>query len=159
VKLTTWLVLGTAGTATYLFMKNKSGSQPDQSGGDETVLADHAEHARQPTLVQKVKQTITRQHRRGPRGQVAGIPKEVRADTSATNDLALARNVEAALTANPHFPRGRVIVSADAGRITLRGTTDLGEHIPEFEAGARAVPGVKDVENLLHVQGTPAPAR
>ncbi len=161
MKLKAMFVIGVAGTATYLFMKKKGGDEAGQSSETATGADDEAGQQSQPrtTLVQKVKRTVGKQRRRGPRGQVAAIPQAVRSDTSATNDLTLARNVEAALTANPHFPKGRVIVSADAGRITLRGTTDLGEHIPEFETGARAVAGVKDVENLLHVQGTAAPVR
>ena len=43
------------------------------------------------------------------------------------------------------------------GVVTLRGELEQEDLIKELEAKARKVSGVKDVENLLHAAGTPAP--
>ena len=95
---------------------------------------------------------------RNPDREKGGVEPEVRSDTSAVNDLELARLVKEELQKDPHFPREDVIVNADQGRVTLRGTVTHSEHIEEAEAGARRVKGVNDVENLLHVKGSPAPS-
>src|SRR5579885_1474067 len=146
MKLTTVLVLGAAGTAAYLFL-TKQGRRPErQTSHQASAAGEQAERAMPATRMQTLRRSLTG-WRRGE------TPPAVR-DDAAANDLALARQVEATLSLNPHFTRGRVLVNADAGRITLRGTTDVGEQITAFEQTARAVPGVTDVQNLLHIQGT-----
>jgi BON domain len=152
MKLTTVLILGAAGTAAYLFLTRqgtRSGPQPSRpaaAGGTQTTGAVPA------TWLQALKRTVTGRRR-------DGTPLAVRADPAAANDVALARQVEATLALHPHVTTGRVLVSADGGRITLRGTTDVAAEITAFEQSARAVPGVADVQNLLHIQGTAAPTR
>jgi osmotically-inducible protein OsmY len=53
-------------------------------------------------------------------------------------------------------PKGKVSVSAVDGVVELRGEVDV-EHIATLGKAALAVDGVRELRNLLHVPGTPAP--
>jgi osmotically-inducible protein OsmY len=157
MKLTTVLVLGAAATAAYLAVTKRG--QQNRDGEQAQTSEGQAGRSGPARLAQTVKDRVS-----GRRGGGTGSSGQAPAATtsqeggSAANDLALARQVEATLALNPHFTKGRVLVNADNGRVTLRGTTDVGEHITSFEETARAVPGVMDVQNLLHIQGTAAPS-
>jgi len=65
--------------------------------------------------------------------------------------------VESAIFRDPAVPKGQININAERGRVVLRGEVDQSEQISALEAAARQVPGVTDVENLLHIPGTPAP--
>jgi len=77
--------------------------------------------------------------------------------TSAVDDATLVDKVESAIFRDPAVPKGRININAERGRVVLRGEVDQSEQIGALDAAARQVPGVKDVENLLHLPGTPAP--
>jgi osmotically-inducible protein OsmY len=79
-------------------------------------------------------------------------PKE-----GALNDPALARKVETELFRDPHVPKGIINVQAHDGVVELRGEVPQPELIDELVERTRQIPEVVDVENLLHVPGTPAP--
>jgi hypothetical protein len=72
------------------------------------------------------------------------------------NDVTLARKVESELFRDPSIPKGRINVNAEDGTIVLRGELDQPEQISSIEAQVRKIPGVRDVENLLHLPKTPA---
>jgi hypothetical protein len=72
------------------------------------------------------------------------------------NDVTLARKVESELFRDPDFPKGQINVNAEGGVIVLRGEMDRPEQINAIEAAVRSIPGVRAVENLLHLPGTPA---
>jgi hypothetical protein len=73
------------------------------------------------------------------------------------DDVTLAQKVGSTLFRDPSVPKGAISINAEAGVVFLRGMVES-ERIPEIEQAARRVPGVRDVENLLHPPGTPAPA-
>jgi hypothetical protein len=73
------------------------------------------------------------------------------------NDVTLARTVESELFRDPHIPKGRINISAESGVVVLRGEMDRDAQISVIEQMVRKIPGVYDVENLMHVRGTPAP--
>jgi len=77
--------------------------------------------------------------------------------TSAVDDATLVDKVESAIFRDPAVPKGRITINAERGRVVLRGEVDQSEQISALDAAARQVPGVKDVENLLHLPGTPTP--
>lgn len=54
---------------------------------------------------------------------------------------------------------GRIIVNAEEGVVVLRGAVARSEDVDEIERRVRRVGGVRGVRNLLHLEGTPAPAR
>lgn len=72
------------------------------------------------------------------------------------NDAVLAHKVES--EALREFA-GRVIVNAEDGVVILRGAVRRLEDVSEVERRVRNVNGVRGVQNLLHLEGTPAPTR
>jgi hypothetical protein len=80
------------------------------------------------------------------------------AEKPPPNDPTLAQKVESEIFRDVDVPKGDVNVNAEGGRVVLRGEIDSAELIQELEERARKVQGVEEVENLLHVSGTPAPA-
>ena len=81
-------------------------------------------------------------------------PAEVR-----LNDPALARKVESEIFRDHQASKGRVNVMAENGVITLRGQVDSEREIGELVGAAQKVEGVRQVENLLHTLGSPAPQK
>ena len=74
------------------------------------------------------------------------------------DDLTLAQKVESQLFRRAGVPKGQVSVNAEDGVVFLRGVTDRQEDIERLGEEARRIAGVRDVENLVHRPGTPAPA-
>jgi hypothetical protein len=82
-----------------------------------------------------------------------------RATPKELDDVTLARKVETELFRAADAPKGKVDVNAVDGVVWLRGEVKRPEQVKELEAKARAIPEVRDVENLLHLPRTPAPSR
>jgi uncharacterized protein YunC (DUF1805 family) len=72
------------------------------------------------------------------------------------DDTTLAHKVESEIFRNPDIPKGQIVVNVEEGVVVLRGAL-APEHAEAVAAMAAAVPGVRGVENLLHLPGTPAP--
>ena len=90
-----------------------------------------------------------------------GVTQKVthlREEEKEYDDKTLARKVETEIFRDADAPKGQVDVLAVNGVVTLRGELEDEEMIKELEAKTRKVSGVKDVENLLHTPGTPAPS-
>ncbi len=75
----------------------------------------------------------------------------------ALNDPALARKVETEIFRDADVPKGQIDVSVENGVVVLRGEVPRSELVDDLVQKVRKVHGVKDVENLLHLPGTPAP--
>jgi hypothetical protein len=73
------------------------------------------------------------------------------------DDVTLTHKVESELFGRAHVPKGHIDVNAEDGIVFLRGVVEREEEIARIGEAARAIDGVRDVENLLHVPGTPAP--
>jgi BON domain len=73
------------------------------------------------------------------------------------DDATLAHKVESELFAGRDVPKGDMNVNVENGVVVLRGQLERRELIEELEAAARKIAGVRDVENLLHLPGEPAP--
>jgi hypothetical protein len=74
------------------------------------------------------------------------------------DDVALAHKVESELYRRVHVPKGQISINAEDGFVFLRGVLDRQEEIERIGAAARQIVGVREVENLIHLPGTPAPA-
>jgi osmotically-inducible protein OsmY len=74
------------------------------------------------------------------------------------DDVTLAHKVESELFRRAHVPKGQVDVNVEEGIVFLRGVVERPEDITRVGALARELTGVRGVENLLHLPGTPAPA-
>jgi BON domain len=75
------------------------------------------------------------------------------------NDPSLARKVESEIFRDPGAPKGAVSVSVENGVVFLRGQLDDAGQREKLAAEARNVDGVREVQNLLHGAGEPAPAK
>jgi hypothetical protein len=75
------------------------------------------------------------------------------------SDAALKAKVETVLFADQSFPKGRVNVNVEDGRVVLRGELERPDDITAAETRVRKIVGVREVENLLHLPGTPARMR
>lgn len=75
------------------------------------------------------------------------------------DDVTIARKVETEVFRSRTVDKGKIDVNVVDGVVFLRGVAKNPQQIKTLEARARAVPEVKDVQNLLHLPKTPAPTR
>ena len=73
------------------------------------------------------------------------------------DDVTLARKVESEIFRDADVPKGQINVNAEEGVVYLRGEVSSAEMIDDLVEKTRLVQGVRTVENLLHLPGTPAP--
>lgn len=73
------------------------------------------------------------------------------------DDLTLRDRVESEVFRNSDVPKGQINFDVESGVVTVRGQVDNALQIAKIEKDVLKVPGVRGVENLLHVDGTPAP--
>jgi BON domain len=74
------------------------------------------------------------------------------------DDVTLARKVESELYRRARVGKGHLSINAEDGFVFLRGVMDRQEDIERIDAATRQIEGVREVENLIHLPGTPAPA-
>ena len=92
------------------------------------------------------------------RGAVQGVAKKMPGAGETPDDVTLARTVETEIFRPADAPKGSVSVNAENGVVFLRGEVEDAGWIERLENEAKQVSGVKEVRNLLHLPGTPAPA-
>jgi len=107
---------------------------------------------------------VVRRKARRVEGAAAGAVHETAQRTRSTDgnepgDATLAAKVESEIFRDKDVPKGDINVNAENGVIYLRGQVDSPDLIERLVAAARDVDGVKDVESLLHLPGTPAPTK
>jgi len=90
----------------------------------------------------------------------AAFPQKMvslRSGPRPADDLTLRDRVESEVFRNADVPKGRINVDVESGVVTIRGQVDNAFQIASVEKAVLNVPGVVGVENLLHIDGTPAP--
>jgi osmotically-inducible protein OsmY len=98
-------------------------------------------------------------------GQVKGAAQSVtpgagrEAAEERLNDPALARKVESEIFRDAEIPKGDISVNAEYGVIYLRGQITDREAMEKVVERARAVNGVRGVENLTHLPTETAPTK
>lgn len=93
-------------------------------------------------------------------GTTTGIVSKATPGTSNRpdlNDQGLASKVESVIFRPEDAPKGRVVVNAEQGVVYLRGEVETQEQIDALVRTAGHVDGVKEVRNLMHLPGEPAP--
>lgn len=102
-------------------------------------------------------------------GSVAGAARDIGAKaggavasktsgtTEPANDQALADKVKTEVLGDPEVPKDRINIDVSDGIVALRGEVDSRELMQALDDKARNVEGVRDVQNLLHLPGTPPP--
>jgi hypothetical protein len=73
------------------------------------------------------------------------------------DDATLTQKLETELFRPADVPKGQINVNVQNGVVQLRGEVPRPEMIADLVARAGSVAGVRDVENLLHLPGSPAP--
>lgn len=81
----------------------------------------------------------------------------VREEQPPGDDVTLKHKIETEVFRDPDAPKGSVNIDVAGGVVTLRGEVDRPEQVRDLEAKARSIAGTRDVENLLHTPGSPAP--
>lgn len=147
VRARTFLVGGVAGAVvTYLF-------DPDRGRGRRTRLRD------QYLAMGRTRWEQLQRRGRWTRGRITGIAHELMHPGPANyfpDDVTLAHKVESEVLGG-WIPSGRINVNAEDGVVILRGELDTEEQIAKIERVTKTVAGVREVRNLLHVAGRPAP--
>jgi osmotically-inducible protein OsmY len=93
------------------------------------------------------------------RGHAQGLAHRLHPGPSEElDDATLAHKVESVIYRDPKVPKGKISINAEQRCVFLRGEVVSAELIADLEKAVRKIPGVRDVENLLHLPGTPAPA-
>ena len=72
------------------------------------------------------------------------------------DDTTLARKVETELFRDPNVPKGQININAQRGLVQLRGEVPNADMLDALVERTRKVQGVREVESLLHLPGTPA---
>ncbi len=91
-----------------------------------------------------------------------GVKQKVthlREEPKEFDDVTLARKVETEIFRDADVPKGQINVNAENGVVVLRGEVEQPDLIKDLEKKARKIQGVREVENLLHTPGTPAPTK
>jgi hypothetical protein len=73
------------------------------------------------------------------------------------DDVGLVHKVESELFRDRTLPKGQISINADRGTVVLRGELEDEQQAIRIERATRKIHGVRDVENLLHKPGMPAP--
>ena len=98
---------------------------------------------------------------RGVAAEAYGVSQKIahreEAPKEQPDDVTLTRKVETEIFRGEDVPKGQINVNAENGVIVLRGEVPSDDMIQALEEQARNVQGVRDVENKLHLPGTPAP--
>jgi hypothetical protein len=90
------------------------------------------------------------------KGAAYEATRPIQPDRPAPNDQALADRVKSEIFRPADAPKGTVNVNVEDGVVYLRGEVSRPEEIESLIGAAESVEGVRDVENLLHLPGTPA---
>ena len=97
---------------------------------------------------------------RGVGARVYGMSQQVqhlREEPKDFDDVTLARKVESEIFRDADVPKGQIDVNVQEGVVQLRGEVPNPDMLEDLVEKTRKVQGVRDVESLLHLPGTPAP--
>ena len=78
------------------------------------------------------------------------VPKDL-------DDATLAQKIETQIFRDPDVPKGQINVNVQEGVAQLRGEVPTPDMLEALVERTREVQGVREVESLLHLPGTPAP--
>ena len=97
---------------------------------------------------------------RGVGARVYGMSQQVqhqKEEPKEFDDATLTRKVETEIFRDADVPKGQINVNVQEGVVQLRGEVPNPDMLNDLVEKTRKVQGVRDVENLLHLPGTPAP--
>lgn len=91
---------------------------------------------------------------RGTRERIAAAADD---QDELVDDITLTDRVESQVFRDRDLPKGELNIDTVGGVVMIRGQVDHSEVMNEIVARTWRVAGVKDVRNLMHLPGTPAP--
>ena len=97
---------------------------------------------------------------RGVGARVYGMSQQVQhlqEEPKDFDDVTLARKVETEIFRDADVPKGQIDVNVQEGVVQLRGEVPNPDMLNDLVEKTRKVQGVREVESLLHLRGTPAP--
>lgn len=97
------------------------------------------------------------QHARHIGDKAEGAVRSATSTPRPVDDQTLADRVRTEIFRRPDAPKGEVSVGVVDSVVTLRGEVGDLEEMRRLADDARAVAGVRSVQNLLHTPGVPAP--
>ena len=89
-----------------------------------------------------------------------GLRKQVehrREEPKVLDDATLAHKIETEIFRDSEIPKGQINVNVQEGVAQLRGEVPTPDMLEKLIGKTRKVQGVREVESLLHLPGTPAP--
>jgi osmotically-inducible protein OsmY len=117
----------------------------------------HTHHGKYPVEPPDSSQAADRSIEASQEAHAAYVDRLQEEGRFSVDDDTLTQRVESEIYRDPALPKGPVTIHARDGVIVLRGALERHEQMRAFEDAARKVPGVRDVENLLHLPETAAP--
>lgn len=81
----------------------------------------------------------------------------LRSGNTPVDDLTLRDRVESEIFRDQSLPKGKINFDVESGVVTIRGQVESAYQIAAIEKAVLKVRGVNGVENLMHMEGTPAP--
>ncbi len=121
----------------------------------------HTTRDRAMSRLRRAERRATRRARRAESHAVGIVRRTLNGRRNAAgpvDDVTLSHKVQSELFRRAHVPKGPIDVNAEDGVVFLRGIAEREEDIARLEDIARRIHGVRAVENLVHMPGTPAPA-
>ena len=97
---------------------------------------------------------------RGAGARVYGMSQQVQhreEEPKDYDDATLTAKVETEIFRDAEVPKGQINVNVQEGVVQLRGEVPSEDMLNDLVEKTRSVQGVRDVESLLHLPGTPAP--
>jgi len=97
---------------------------------------------------------------RGVAAEAYGVSQKVqhlKEEPKDFDDATLAHKVESEIFRDADVPKGQINVNVQEGIVQLRGEVPDPDMLNDLVEKTRRVQGVRDVESLLHLPGTPAP--
>ena len=143
-KTTRFLLLGGAVGALVYFFDPRSGRGRRSQARDQ--------------LMARVRRTTEQAQKKASyvEGKLEGVT-QTGGDEPPADDKALADKIKSEILGGEEYQGHQVLVDAANGVVALRGELSSPEQINDLEAEVRKVPGVREVENYVHLPGTPAP--
>ena len=147
-KTTRFLLLGGAVGALVYFFDPRSGRGRRSQARDQLMARVRRTTEQAQKKVSYVEGKVE--------GKVEGVTR-TGADEPPADDKALADKIKSEILGGEEYQGHQVLVDAANGVVALRGELSSPEQINDLEAAVRKVPGVREVENYVHLPGTPAP--
>jgi gas vesicle protein len=97
---------------------------------------------------------------RGVGARVYGMSQQVqhlKEEPKDFDDVTLTHKVESEIFRDAEVPKGQINVNVQEGVVQLRGEVPSEDLLNDLVEKTRQVQGVREVESLLHLPGTPAP--